>query len=481
MPAAEQGSPVVRRRGSSRPTVGKLSRSYASRRVSGVIGISCRTRSLIRTLCSLAARVSRSHARTRRSSAAAAGPGSSSCCKPSGSAIGIRASVSASIPLDFACRCRNLRRSAALADGSGTSARSVAAAFGLSYGKLDETSARLFRLLPLNPGPDISTAAAAALTGLTIRETRTVLGALARAHLAETAPGTTGRWRMHDLVRLYATRLGEQHAEADGLQAAGDHLLGYYLDTADTADDHLRALPGTAAPDRFTGRDDALAWLDAERPSLIATVTMAAATGRDQVAMHLPLHLTQYLRWRRRLDDWLAVAAVSLDAARRLGDRQGEGHALTSLGNALQAVRRFEEAITACQDAAGIYRDTGDRHREGGALNNLGLALQEVSRFEEAITAHQDAATIFRNTCGVPEVCLACELWRWPGSAVGHHDHPCPCACSISSSSGSAAGWFCSAGHRPPRTPSSWCCGMRSPCCAVPIRSPGSTGPTVRS
>ena len=50
-----------------------------------------------------------------------------------------------------------------------------------------------------------------------------------------------------------------------------------------------------------------------------------------------------------------------------------------------------------------------------------------------------------------------------------HHDHLCPCACSTSSSSGSAAGWSCSAGHRPLRTPSCWCCGTRSPCCAAPI------------
>jgi|SRR5271157_33829 len=56
--------------------------------------------------------------------------------------------------------------------------------------------------------------------------------------------------------------------------------------------------------------------------------------------------------------------------------------------------------------------------------------------------------------------------------AVGHDDHLCPCACSTSSSSGSAAGWSCSAGHRPPRTPSCSCCGTRSPCCAGPIRGP---------
>jgi len=62
---------------------------------------------------------------------------------------------------------------------------------------------------------------------------------------------------------------------------------------------------------------------------------------------------------------------------------------------------------------------------------------------------------------GVPEVCVPCELQRWPASAVGHHDHPCPCACSISSSSGSAAGWSCSAGHRHQRTPSCSCYGTR--------------------
>jgi hypothetical protein len=45
--------------------------------------------------------------------------------------------------------------------------------------------------------------------------------------------------------------------------------------------------------------------------------------------------------------------------------------ALTNLGGALRQVRRFEEAITAHQDAAAIFRETGDRHREGIALDNL--------------------------------------------------------------------------------------------------------------
>jgi Flp pilus assembly protein TadD len=61
-------------------------------------------------------------------------------------------------------------------------------------------------------------------------------------------------------------------------------------------------------------------------------------------------------------------------------------------------VRRFDEAITAHQDAAAIFRETGDRHSEGGALTNLGIALAGVRRFDEAMNAHQDAAAIFRET-----------------------------------------------------------------------------------
>jgi tetratricopeptide (TPR) repeat protein len=203
---------------------------------------------------------------------------------------------------------------------------------------------------------------------------------------------------MHDLVRLYAQRLSEEHAQADSRGQARDRLLDYYLRMADAADDHLRALPGMAVPEEFTGRDGALEWLDTERASLVAAVTMAAGTGRDQAAMRLPLALAEYFAWRRRFDDWIAATTISLDAARRLGDRRREGNALTILGVALRHVRRFDEAIAAHQDAAAIYRETSDRHGEGAALTNLGLALPHVGRFAEAISAYQDALAIYQET-----------------------------------------------------------------------------------
>ena len=283
-------------------------------------------------------------------------------------------------------------------DGRGTSGPSVAAAFELSYRQLDEPAARVFRLLPVNPGPDASTAAVAALADQAASDARRVIGQLVRAHLAEAAAGAAGRWRMHDLLRLYARQLSDAHADADRREQARDRLLRYYLDTADAAAAHLRALPGTPMPAAFTDRDSALAWLDAERPSLVAAVAMAASTGRDQIAMVLALNLAGYMLWRRRSDDWLSTAVISRDAARRLGDRSNEAEALNDLGNALGEVRRFEEAIAAHQDAAAIFRETGNRQGEGRALTNLGITLRQVRRFEEAIAAHQDAAAIFRET-----------------------------------------------------------------------------------
>ena len=49
--------------------------------------------------------------------------------------------------------------------------------------------------------------------------------------------------------------------------------------------------------------------------------------------------------------------------------RLGEATALNNLGNALRGLRRFEEAVSAHQDAAAILRETGDRHGEDMALS----------------------------------------------------------------------------------------------------------------
>jgi hypothetical protein len=162
-------------------------------------------------------------------------------------------------------------------DGSGASAPSVAAAFELSYRRLSDGAARLFRLLAVDPVPEISITAAAALGGLSIVDARQLVSELARAHLIDVAPGPGGRRRMHDLVRLYARQLLVEHSVADKAQSAVDRLLGYYLQAAAAADARIPAWTATKTVTAESGLADAAALQ--ESVSLDAAVALGIRTG----------------------------------------------------------------------------------------------------------------------------------------------------------------------------------------------------------
>ncbi|GGR06559.1 hypothetical protein GCM10010497_05000 [Streptomyces cinereoruber] len=274
-------------------------------------------------------------------------------------------------------------------DGDGRSL-AVETAFDLSYQRLGPRNARLFRLLSLNPGPDLSTEAAAVLSDREERETRTGLATLARAGLLNEQPPRSGRWRAHDLIRLYAAELPEE-----GEKEALERLLTYYTTTCDAADDHLRALPGQPVPELFADRAAALTWLDAERANLTAMVPHAAA-GHSRMVLLLAESLSVYLVQRRHFHDALTVNEYALTATRELEDRRSEANTLNSLGIALRRVRRYDDAIHAHTQAAGIYRELENRHGEASSLNNLGIALAEARRLDDAIHAHTRAADIHR-------------------------------------------------------------------------------------
>ncbi|MCX4884747.1 tetratricopeptide repeat protein [Streptomyces sp. NBC_00847] len=272
--------------------------------------------------------------------------------------------------------------------------RAVRAAFDLSYQHLTPGQARLFRLLPLSPGPDLSTDATAHLIGTDPDRAEGLLQHLAEAHLIGAALDW-GRWRMHDLVRLYADEHGRTHAIPDERDSARTRLFTHYQDTTQAAKTHLDPFPGPRAP-HFPDRAAALKWLDAEHATLTATATAAPTLGHPATTTSLALCLAQYFEYRRYFDDWITLTTTALVICRELGDRHGEGAALNNLGLVLRQVGRFEEAIDAHTQDLVIFHELGHRHGEGTALNNLGSALQQVGRFEDAIDAHTQAADICR-------------------------------------------------------------------------------------
>jgi Helix-turn-helix domain/NB-ARC domain len=93
---------------------------------------------------------------------------------------------------------------------TGNGAANLRAVFSWSYRALSAPAARMFRLLGVQPGPDISTAAAASLAALDRDQARRTLGELTAAHLlTEHVPG---RFSLHDLLRDYAAERAEAAA-----------------------------------------------------------------------------------------------------------------------------------------------------------------------------------------------------------------------------------------------------------------------------
>jgi len=135
------------------------------------------------------------------------------------------------------------RRLEALADGD----RSLTAAFEGSYRRLEPGLQRLFRFLGLVPGQDFDAYAAANLLQSDHRTAARMLDTLLDHNLL--IQHTSGRYRLHDLVRDYARTLTT--ADTGESEAALGHLLDYYEHTARTLSD----TPGEAfiVSDRHKG------------------------------------------------------------------------------------------------------------------------------------------------------------------------------------------------------------------------------------
>ncbi|MFC4033476.1 ATP-binding protein [Streptomyces polygonati] len=270
----------------------------------------------------------------------------------------------------------------------------VRAAFELSYRQLTEDQRRVFRLLPLNPGPDLSTEAAAQLAGADQETTDKLLQYLARAHLIE--PGRSwGRWRLHDLMRLYADERGQADAVADGRDRASSRLLTHYVMSSDRAVARLRDLaPDTT--DRFANAQQAAAWLEEERANLISATLAATASDRPLPGVVLSLSLGWFLASKRAFGELLLVSVAAMLPCQLHGlPRELEAPVLNLVGIAMREARRFDESVAVHRRAALFQREMGNRSGQAEASVNLGLALREAGQSLEAAAAHTEAIAIY--------------------------------------------------------------------------------------
>ncbi len=270
----------------------------------------------------------------------------------------------------------------------------VRAAFDLSYAALPDDARRLFRLLGLVPGPDVTVEAAAALADTDPMTADALLTRLAAAHLVDEHPG--GRFGCHDLLRLYASERGEQEDGAAALDEAVHRLYDWYLHTVDAAATLLYpqmrrlTLPPAdtdSTPRAFADNPQALAWLDAERANLVAAVRHRQLP----VVGLLADALRGYFWLRMNTVDWLTVANAGLAAAEACADLTAQTGALLSLADANFRLGRTQQAIDFSARALDTARETGWSEGEAAALNNLGNLHTMSGRLREAVEYYRTA------------------------------------------------------------------------------------------
>jgi tetratricopeptide (TPR) repeat protein/transcriptional regulator with XRE-family HTH domain len=293
---------------------------------------------------------------------------------------------------------------------------SVAAAFDLSYADLTADQKRLFRRLGLHPGTDIDAYVAAALDDTEPAIARRLLAALYDQYLL-TEPAR-GRYRLHDLIREHARAL----AGADPVgeqEVAVDRLLAYYLHTARAANRHLAkrsplfaddpGAPPGHAPDLAT-REDALAWMDKERPSLHAAVDYAAARDRAEAAVAIPAAMHGYLLNRGHWDQAATLHRIALSMAQQVNDRMGEAGALLDLSDAQAQAGDYPTALAGLRQALDQYRDLGSRLGEAHAFCVSGDVQRLTGDYEAAAASLTLALEAYRALDDRPGAASALNL-----------------------------------------------------------------------
>ncbi|MFG3498033.1 BTAD domain-containing putative transcriptional regulator [Streptomyces sp. NPDC047928] len=294
----------------------------------------------------------------------------------------------------------------------------VKATFELGYGQLEPAQARAFRLLGLADGPDISLAAAAAVLNLPPQDTEDLLETLVDTSLVESA--APGRYRYHDLVRLYARACAERDEQTEREQALS-RLLDFYLATAarvyaierpgDRLVDHLE--PTTYEGLAFTDRQAAQDWLYREANCLLACARQSTGGGRLRRAVDLLWAAKDLADSGANSKQYESAALAVRDAARTAGDARAEGRARTTLSNVHLVAGRYDAADEEARTARELAAGAGDAAPVYWADNDRGIIAAMSGRHQDAEEHLARAADGSRADGNLPSVASAlCNLSR---------------------------------------------------------------------
>jgi DNA-binding SARP family transcriptional activator/tetratricopeptide (TPR) repeat protein len=290
---------------------------------------------------------------------------------------------------------------------TGEATTDLRAVFSWSADKLSDQASRMFRLLGLHHGPDISAAAAASLAATTLTGARLALAELTRASLL--TEDVAGRFGCHDLLRAYAAELAAATLSAPERDLARRRVLDHYVRTAYAATVRLYParghvpLPEPAdgvTAEEFTGAEAyeaALAWFAAEHRVLRNVFEQAAARRQDEHCWRLAWYWTPLLKRRGHLHEVLAVEETAVVAAGRLGDPNALAHVHYELGLVVGRLGDYRSADEHLREALDLFTDLGDRANVAQVRHGLGVLFNQQGRWDEALDHAVEALRVRRS------------------------------------------------------------------------------------
>jgi len=242
---------------------------------------------------------------------------------------------------------------------AGDAATDLRTVFSWSYAALSEPAARLFRLLSVGTGPDLSGAAAAVLAGSDASAVRRLLTELVGASLVTTpAPD---RYVLHDLVRAYAQSLLSEPERRAGASRLLDHYAAGALAVSLLMQPHRDPIPIDPIAGRsFPGLPAATEWLATEYVNLLAAVRQGADLGLDAQVYQIVWGMNLYLRQRGDWRDWNQAWRFAREAARRMDHPAARALAERGLATADVVTGRPDDALRRLRRALAFSGDAGD-------------------------------------------------------------------------------------------------------------------------
>ncbi|MFF9490318.1 BTAD domain-containing putative transcriptional regulator [Streptomyces sp. NPDC014676] len=327
------------------------------------------------------------------------------CCAQLPLAIAIVAARAAARPNFLLAEIvQELRESAGNLDGFGNQdpALDIRNVFSWSYASLNDPAARLFRLLALHPGSQMTVASVASLADIGAREARRLLTELCEAALLEeVSPGT---FAAHDLLLAYANELVSVTDASESHHAARSRLINFYAVNAHAAAKMLNPnrpqvdvpppSPGVIV-EKFDAYADAFKWSAAEHSVLLEIIDSAMRFGMYSEVWHLARAMETYLQFSGRWHAWIRTQLLALTAAENLNDAWMRALARHSLSKAHSTRGEHELAQSYAQAAMIEFREIGERDFEGQCHVSLGISAGALGRHTEAIENYKIALGFF--------------------------------------------------------------------------------------